>query len=934
MQTAIEYGKEFLIRFYTKRDAQESLAALAEDVVWVSPEEVWHFRTRKEELLFLEKELRREPDPRYVDVESVMADSRADGVRLVTYQVNLVPADPKYAVHLRCSMALAGTGETFEITFLHFSRIYERSSTEQIREFTNAIPAGIMILAHLADDGVRCLYHNQYFYRALGYGSVEIPEEEFAEMLSGNPFFLMEDRDKETMTKAFAEAGEAGREFSLTVRLRRVDGTPATCEMAARPAYRDGGNTVYYCLFRDISGARERHTKLRTTAALFAGIVSHLPASICVLRRSGEEQKAVYISDTLPKMLGISMRDYLEGIRKDLFFGLTMTSVTKESLIRQHLEEKAKDPSCGVYPSQRKEGRWIGLSMCAAKEKGGSLIYLTYSDRTEQRQEEEALRREREALSERSRKRTEYVRAAFEREKERMQAGESDCVGLFAVNLTRNTVEEAGGAAFQQLAAGAETDDYETFLHSFASGLLSSEADGGGALTAVWAAPVLREAAQGEEEIAPLTVSFLTQEGRLCCAQAQMRLSRAGDPEEIHGYAFLRDVTDRESLRQIERGAARTGCDYIARIEGDADRFTVLWAREEAQETCVPPRTGSYRETFLEFYRAYGKKEEIAPVLAFLQTENLYRLLEKKAEQGDQECVCRIGLQSGAGRTHVQGLRFVELDREHHILGIVACDCTQENEQQEREALSYRNYYLEAAQENRIKTDFLCRLRQEMEGPLQEILRRAQEVRTPEIAGRAEDLLRYLSDIPEPSEEHKIWKSLRGQVFSYSEMMDGVCAYVRERCREKGIRFLLRPQQTGGGRSTLPDRMVGDRLKLEQALFHLLDNAVKYTAAGGEVTLQTQERLLGADRIGLRFEVRDTGSGIEEGRLPTLFDPFASGARRGEIAPAGSGLGLSVAKDIVRRMGGSIQVRSEKGAGTTFTISVTLRAAQPDGSGE
>ena len=1015
MQTAIEFGKEFLIQFYTKRDAEESLSSLAEDVVWVTPEQVYHFRARAEELAFLQRQMQRDPEPRYVDVESVMADSHAGSVRLVTYQANLVPADPRETVRMRCSLGLLAKGETFEITFLHVSRIYERSGTEQIRDFTNAIPAGVMILT-LTEGGVRSLYHSQYFYRALGYGAAKIPENEFKEMLSDDPFFLLDEEGKKAAREAFARAGEKGREFTVTLRLRRAEGTFSVCEMAARPTYRDGGSTVYYCLFRDISDARARHTKLKMTASLFAGIVSHLPVSICVLRLEEKGQKAVYVSDTLPKLLGISTRDYLAGVQEDFFFGLTMTGVTKESLMRRHVAERSRDTACGTYPCARREGRWVSLSMCTVREKAGTLVYLTYTDCTAQRQEAGALRRDNEALRQQSRKWPEHVRAVYEREKEAMQKGESRMAGLFAANLSQDIVEEAGGPALQPLIAAAKDSSYESFLAALAGGAsrrqtlpsdgvsaeaveaersqsmaagealteaveakcpqsvlageAAAETAAGGqgasasaaALAALWARPVLLEAAERDEEIAPVVVELTAPDGGVLIVHARMVLTCAEGGQEFCACAYLEDVTREELLRRIESASARADCDYIACLDLAADRYTVLYApernadeqktvQESGDETtsraqdgrlagqpegrtgrsaagqrtqgadaapavvCVPPPTGSYTETFLEFYRAYGAQEESGALLQLLQPAQL-----KQALAGQESCECAIGLRAGRG-LRAQGLRITALDRARRLYGVLAYDCTKERALQNKETLSYRNYYLEAAQENRIKTDFLCRLRREMEEPLRRIAELAQGAESTQIAALARGLLRYVGDIPAQPETDVLWKSLREQIFSYPQMMDGVCGYVKERCREKGVRFSLRPQ----GRP--PERVIGDRLKLEQALLHLLDNAVKYTAPGGQVTFTVQVKPAGDDRVYLRFVVKDTGSGIDERRLPTIFDPFPGGELR-EAAPAGPGLGLSVAKDIVRRMGGSIQVRSEKDAGTTFTVGVTLRVGR------
>lgn len=111
---------------------------------------------------------------------------------------------------------------------------------------------------------------------------------------------------------------------------------------------------------------------------------------------------------------------------------------------------------------------------------------------------------------------------------------------------------------------------------------------------------------------------------------------------------------------------------------------------------------------------------------------------------------------------------------------------------------------------------------------------------------------------------------------------------------------------------------VFDRERLRQALSILLDNAVKYTPKGGQVTVRITE-----DEGAAGIEVSDTGIGISEEQIPHVFERFyrAEEAR----STAGSGLGLAIARQIVEDQGGSLEVRSKIGEGSTFTIRIPRR---------
>jgi signal transduction histidine kinase len=106
---------------------------------------------------------------------------------------------------------------------------------------------------------------------------------------------------------------------------------------------------------------------------------------------------------------------------------------------------------------------------------------------------------------------------------------------------------------------------------------------------------------------------------------------------------------------------------------------------------------------------------------------------------------------------------------------------------------------------------------------------------------------------------------------------------------------------------------LGDRSRIEQVLVNLIDNAIKYSPGGGEVLVST-----GASEAGVRVEVRDNGIGIPPGEQASVFEKFYRGSLRDAQVRAGTGLGLYICRELVRRMGGSIGVHSEPGSGSTF----------------
>ncbi|WPL12269.1 MULTISPECIES: PocR ligand-binding domain-containing protein [Thiorhodovibrio] len=123
----------------------------------------------------------------------------------------------------------------------------------------------------------------------------------------------------------------------------------------------------------------------------------------------------------------------------------------------------------------------------------------------------------------------------------------------------------------------------------------------------------------------------------------------------------------------------------------------------------------------------------------------------------------------------------------------------------------------------------------------------------------------------------------------------------------------------------IPTALVGDPLRFGQILFHLLDNAVKFTAPGGEVVVRAEAYRVYSDAVvELHFSVRDTGIGIAEDQQSLLFRPFAQAEIAMPRRPAGIGLGLVIAKKLVELMNGVIWVESTPGQGSRFEFTAHL----------
>jgi signal transduction histidine kinase len=149
------------------------------------------------------------------------------------------------------------------------------------------------------------------------------------------------------------------------------------------------------------------------------------------------------------------------------------------------------------------------------------------------------------------------------------------------------------------------------------------------------------------------------------------------------------------------------------------------------------------------------------------------------------------------------------------------------------------------------------------------------------------------------------------------EFAAGVTDILQLQAGQKKIRLAVESVEP------LPDTIVADRALLQQALYNLIENAIKYTPDGGQVRLFVK-----AYPQAVQFEVRDNGIGIAAADQPRLFEKFFRGSQREARAQRGSGLGLSIVRSIAERHGGKVWLESQVGQGSTFHLLVPIR--QPE----
>lgn len=246
----------------------------------------------------------------------------------------------------------------------------------------------------------------------------------------------------------------------------------------------------------------------------------------------------------------------------------------------------------------------------------------------------------------------------------------------------------------------------------------------------------------------------------------------------------------------------------------------------------------------------------------------------------------------------------------------------------------------EAEQANKAKTAFLSNMSHEIRTPLNAIIGldniALNDPETPEktkeylrkIGSSADHLLYLINDILDMSRIESGRMILNNEEFSFPDLLQAINTMFSGQAVDKGLDYHCHIN------GEVDDYYIGDSMKLRQVLINILGNAVKFTPAGGSVSLQVERKAQYNGKSTLCFVITDTGIGISEEYLPHIFDAFSQEDSSTTNKYGSSGLGLAITKRIVEMMNDDIQVESEKGKGSVFTVTVTLTDSTRTGTND
>ena len=423
-------------------------------------------------------------------------------------------------------------------------------------------------------------------------------------------------------------------------------------------------------------------------------------------------------------------------------------------------------------------------------------------------------------------------------------------------------------------------------------------------------------------------------DGAIRYVMGNVKLMREND--ELRYQRFVLDCTDRKlqeeenERQQMELVQAlsidykvvcffdlETGIGKPLRVEEVSQQFKENFAGELSFEESMEFYIQKYVcEEDREMVRQAASREEIEKGLSEGKQYHVNFRTQKKGQlEYYQMKIVRAGVRSGRGSI---------------VLGIRSVDKEIRNEMEQRSNL--KDALMQANRASKAKSVFLSNMSHDIRTPMNAIVgftslamkhidnRERMEEYLKKIMTSGNHLLSLINDVLDMSRIESGKIRLDEKACSLPEILHSICNIVQADVHAKQLELHI---------DTLDIRnedIYCDKLRLNQVLLNLLGNAVKYTGAGGAINMRITEKAGAPDGFAqYEFSIKDNGVGMSDEFVEHIFEPFEREKNSTTSGIQGTGLGMAITKNIVDMMSGTIEVESELGVGSTFTVSFVFR---------
>lgn len=254
------------------------------------------------------------------------------------------------------------------------------------------------------------------------------------------------------------------------------------------------------------------------------------------------------------------------------------------------------------------------------------------------------------------------------------------------------------------------------------------------------------------------------------------------------------------------------------------------------------------------------------------------------------------------------------------------------HEKEDREKEKLQLAYQKVDLESKAKTDFMNRMSHDIRTPINGILGMMQIIRKnwgdmdklDDSLNKMEVLTKHLNELVEDilnmSKLESDHMEIVDEPFDLNDMVEELNSLIDAQVSLQNITYHNHME------NVVHTRLIGDALQLRRILVNLVTNAIKYNKSNGTIDMYVRETSSDDSKVTFEFEIKDTGIGMSEDYIENhLFTPFSQAKQDARTRYEGTGLGMSIVKGLVDKLGGNIEVKSEVGVGTQIKVVLTYQ---------
>lgn len=547
------------------------------------------------------------------------------------------------------------------------------------------------------------------------------------------------------------------------------------------------------------------------------------------------------------------------------------------------------------------------------------IVYMSIQQRTTARY-----------AAERAQSQVEY--AQYEETLERLLSAGSKALYVFRINISKDTRSSESGIS-DKIAAACEDDSIDALCDSLAAEIRDpSEAR---AFRGLFDRKMLIENFSKQNKELTLKYYRMDEDGESHLVRVMLSMLKNPVSGDIEAIVYSEDIDRQEKEERVIKSIVNREYDYIALINKVNKKIAYVYSAED-ESLSNGLENVAYDDAIKEFADRVSDIEKPGDEHGKFSYDTILKELNKSGEYSYV-----FNYESHDKQKLQKRITCQYLDEQKNYIIVLFRDITEASRLEREHSVALRTALLKSQHADAMKTEFLSNLSHDMRTPLNAVIGYAVLAEKTVVETEKNDyiskihqagriMLELVNDTLDLSKIESGEIILRPVQTSYKEIEEKLITAAMPQIEEKHIDFVLDDKEAA------KVEIIVDPLRIHEIIMNLVSNAIKFTSEKGRVAVSIKCLKIDEKTVHDQITISDNGCGMKEEFIPKMFEPFSQ-ERQNEDTP-GSGLGLSIVKRLVDLMGGTIEIASAVGRGTTCVLQLSFPRAeeksQPDKKAE